>query len=183
MNLTTPLESLALLLAVLVIGHDLYARRVPNRVLVGVLGVAVAWQGAGLLGLVGIASPTLAHAALALGVALAVTLPFYACHWMGAGDVKLLAVLGFLLGLKPLLIVWVLGNVLVAVQALAIVALRVLGKLQPQVALLQTGFEQSRFNTRLQRPRQGRKGMPFAAYVGVGVVIYVFLGPWLEALW
>lgn len=178
----SPLLALSLLLAVIVIGHDLYARRVPNQVLLGILAMAVLWQLAGLIGWVTVTAPSLAQAGLAFGLALVVTLPFYAFGWMGAGDVKMLAVLGFVLGLKPVFIVWVLANVLVAIHAVAIVGMRAAFRLQPQLAVLQSGWQRSAFHLRLQQPRQRRKGLPFAAYLGIGVFGYVFFAPWLETL-
>src|SRR5690625_850361 len=99
-TLPAPLQALALLLAALAIGHDLYARRVPNSVLLGTLAVAVAWQGPVLLGWTAATQLGLIEGSLTLVLALVVMLPFYALGWMGAGDIKLMAVLGFLLGWK-----------------------------------------------------------------------------------
>ena len=175
----TPLQTLALLLAILAIGNDLYARRVPNTVLLGTLAVAGLWQVLGLLGWVAISSPSLVHASLALVVGLAAMLPFYVIGWMGAGDVKLVAVLGFLLGLKPLLVVWVIGNLFLGVHTTLILATRLAVRSQPQLASLQLGWQRSALHQLIQRPRQGRKGMPYAAYLGMGVFIYVFAMPLL----
>lgn len=173
-TLPAPLQALALLLAILAIGHDLYARRIPNTVLLGILVVAVAWQGIVLAGWMPASVPGLANGSLALVLALAAMLPFYALGWMGAGDVKMMAVLGFLLGWKGLLAVWLAANVLVIMQTALIFAGRFLMKRQPQLALLQANWQQSDLYQFIQKPRQGRHGMPFAAYLGIGVFICVF---------
>lgn len=177
-----PLIALALLLALLAIGYDLYARRVPNTVLLGALGVAVMWQLAGLTGWTAVTAPGLAEAGLALGAALAAMLPLYALGWMGAGDVKLMAVLGFLLGLKPLLIVWVLANIIVGTHTFLIIATRFVVRRQPQLASLQLSWQNSGICRRIERPHQGRKGMPFAAYLGIGVFAFYFLAPFLKVM-
>lgn len=121
-------------------------------------------------------------ACLAMLGSLLLMLPFYALGWMGAGDVKLLAVLGFLLGPQPLFVVWVVGNVLLAAHTMFILAARQLLRRQPQLAVLQLGWERSSFNQWMQRPRQGRKGMPYAAYLGIGVFVHVFAVPSLDVL-
>lgn len=133
-------------------------------------------------GVVPFAPPNLGITCLTALVALLVMLPFYALGWMGAGDVKLLAVLGFLLGPQPLFIVWVLGNALLAIHTICFLIGRQLLQRQPQLAVLQLGWERSSFHQWVQRPRQGRKGMPYAAYLGVGVFLYVFGIPSLGGL-
>lgn len=67
-------------------------RRIPNWLTASVLLAGIAlnvWRG-------GLAGGALALAGALLG--LAILLPFYAIHAMGAGDVKLLAALGAVLG-------------------------------------------------------------------------------------
>lgn len=176
-SLPAPLQALALLLSVLVIGHDLHARRVPNTVLAGVLVVAGLWQAAGLSGLVTAGTPSPAMAGLALVTGLAAMLPFYVLGWMGAGDVKLVAVLGFLLGPWALLWVWVLGNLLLGAHTVLILASRLAMRRQPQLATLQQGWERSALYQRLQRPRQGRTGMPYAAYLGMAAIFWILVAP------
>jgi len=82
---------------------DWRQRRVPNALLLVVLlpaGVFLAWFGAGILG----ASPGSSFSgALAGGLIL---LPGYLWFGLGAGDVKLAAILGFLVGWSGLW--WVL---------------------------------------------------------------------------
>src|SRR5690606_23860436 len=81
------LPALALLLSLMVVISDLYARRVPNAwlwatLLVGAAWLLVAWiQGGG--------TPWLALLGLLIG--LGALLPMYVFGWMGAGDVKFFA--------------------------------------------------------------------------------------------
>ncbi len=71
---------------------DILSRRIPNRLLIPALAVALI-LGAATAGLAGVVM-----AASGLGVGLALLLPFYALGAMGAGDVKLLGVAGAFLG-------------------------------------------------------------------------------------
>lgn len=64
---------------------DLRSRRIPNGLVLGVVGLGVVLQGLGH-GAAGLAS-----AALGLLTGLAVWLPFWLLHMMGGGDVKLFA--------------------------------------------------------------------------------------------
>jgi prepilin peptidase CpaA len=102
----------------LVVFEDVRSMRIPNALTFPALGLALAAAGAsgGLQAL----GQALAGAIAALGVLL---IP-YALGWLGAGDVKAMAVLGALLGLGSLLPL--LYYVLLAggILALAFVAIR-----------------------------------------------------------
>lgn len=126
MQTASAITLLAILLAVCL--ADFKSRRIPNQlVLAGVaLGLvfhAVAPSGGGLF------SPTqpgglgLVASASGAAVGLAVLLPFYALRTLGAGDVKLMAMVGAWLGTAGVLmaIVWTLvaGGVL-ALGAMAL---------------------------------------------------------------
>src|SRR5947209_11249935 len=78
---------------------DLRSRRIPNW-----LTLSAAVIGLGLNLALGGAAGGLT-AVLGLGLGLAMLLPFYLLRAVGAGDVKLLAALGALLG--PTALVWV----------------------------------------------------------------------------
>jgi len=89
--------------------HDVRARRIPNAVvfpgaLAGLALHALLPAGAGLFG-----SPMgglgLVSALGGLGLGLAVLLPMYALRLMGAGDVKLLAMVGAFVGAGQILAV------------------------------------------------------------------------------
>lgn len=94
---------------------DVRERRIPNLLcLAGMLAGLAAW--ALVAGLDGFTS-----AAAGLGIAFAVTLPFWLLGWMGAGDVKLCAAVGACTGSA---LVWqVLAAIGIAGFFLAVLAL------------------------------------------------------------
>lgn len=100
---------------------DWRARRVPNRLLLAAWVGQACWLAATAMPAVQLQGPgaagiSQALAGLALG--LAVFLPLWRGGFMGAGDVKYLAVLGWLLGPLGLFIVAVAGNLVGGVHAL-----------------------------------------------------------------
>ncbi|WP_430391633.1 A24 family peptidase [Dyella sp. 20L07] len=164
------LPALAALLSVLVALSDLYARRVPNAWLLGALlvgapGNAVAWiQGAPLW-------PPLAGVALGL----IVLLPFYVIKWMGAGDIKFFATLGFLLGSGALLPIWIIGSLLCGLHAVAILLHRHQRLYAlPIWTMAIARMSHSALGQRIAVARQGRQGLPYAAYLAFGALFTIF---------
>lgn len=160
-------QALVVALSVLTIGSDLYAHRVRNvwllmALLLGAVWMVWAWWvGVGL-------APWAALASLLIG--LLVLLPFYAIGWMGAGDVKFFAVLGFLLGGKALLPIWIVGSLFGGIHVLLLLLSRHVG---PGVQVLQTALRESRLWRRVLVVRQGRRGLPMAAYMALGALLTV----------
>lgn len=167
------------MLCVTVIGSDLYARRVPNVVLLSALclgAVSISLQGgwqdwpAALTGML---------------LALLVFFPVYLRGWMGAGDVKLFAVLGFLFGPWALGLIWLVSVPLLLVHGLvAILGRRLLlwARLQPSLAHVPapcaarlSGVRHSLHN-RLQRARGERSGAPYAAHLGTATLVLLLSG-------
>jgi prepilin peptidase CpaA len=116
-----------LVLLLLAAWHDVRSRRIPNKLVLAGMLLGLALQalyprGAGLfaapVGSIGIAA-SLGGLALALGLLF----PFYALRLMGAGDVKLMAMVGAWLGPAPvsgaILLTLVAGGVLALCFALA----------------------------------------------------------------
>lgn len=156
----------------MVIASDLYARRVPNAWLLAALAiggslVVTTWmreQG-------GPPWPAL----LGLLIGLAVLLPIHLFGWMGAGDVKFFAVLGFLLGAKALLPIWIIASLIAGVHAVIILLSRHwLSQTVPAWSIAQTWAAKSSLGQRIHKVRQGRQGLPYAAWLGVGALITVF---------
>ena len=163
---------LVFLLATFTIASDLYARRVPNALLVAALAIGALWQVASII--IGKpAVPGVGVAVLGLVIGLVLMLPFYAIRWMGAGDVKFFATLGFLLGAKALLPIWIIGSLLCGVHAFAVLALRAALRWAPQVAVWQDSVQAAAWYQRILAPRQGRQGLPYAAYLGIGTIVQV----------
>ncbi|WP_281244054.1 A24 family peptidase [Rhodanobacter glycinis] len=163
---------MAVALSVLVIVSDLYARRVPN---VGLIAALI--FGAGLIVMIwmqGKGGPPW-PALFGLLIGLAVLLPIHLFGWMGAGDVKFFAVLGFLLGAKALLPIWIIASVIAGIHTVAILLSRhLLSRTAPGWNIVQTWIAASPVGQHLGKTRQGRKGLPYAAWLGVGALITVF---------
>ena len=164
---------LASLLGVQVIISDLYARRVSNR---GLLLTLVAATFSMLL--LPAQTTTAGSAFAGLLIGLFSLLPFYAIKWMGAGDVKLFAVFGFVLGNGYLLPLWIGASLLAGLHALAVICSR------RAIASNANGFflalsnsqqrlEKNRFWQQTLQARQGRKGIPYAAYLGMTTLALV----------
>ncbi|WP_109127218.1 prepilin peptidase [Dyella sp. C11] len=165
------LPMLATVLGALVVPSDLYARRVPNAWLIAALGIASVAAAAQFLA--GVTHPVWPSIP-GLLTGLASMLPFYALRWMGAGDVKLFATLGFLLGVRALLPIWIIGCLLTGVHAVAVLLLRrprfAYG---PTVSLIRQHMYASSLWQRSMLARQGRVGLPHAAYLGIGTLVVV----------
>ncbi len=93
---------------------DIRSRRIPNSVTVTMAGAGVAFAAAGLSGL------SLGAAVLGLVVGLAVMLPGHALGATGAGDVKLMAAVGSLLGPATVVNAFVFTAVAGGVLAIAV---------------------------------------------------------------
>ncbi|MET0330078.1 MAG: A24 family peptidase [Dyella sp.] len=167
MPVATPI--LLSLLCLTIAWFDLYARRVPN----GLLLLCLVIQ----LFALGFAQPTpessLAGHALGLAVGLLVLLPLYVLGWMGAGDVKFFAVLGFFLGVTPLLPIWIIASLLAGLHALILIGMR--HYLQPLHVLqkLLTQWQGSHWGQHVMQARAGRQGLPYATYLAIAALMVI----------
>lgn len=156
---------------------DLYARRVPNAWLLAACALAVPLLIAGQF-----STPRLPWGSHVAGAALGLValLPFYAVRWMGAGDVKFFAVLGLLLGLEALLPIWVVASLAAGLHALVVLASRRLGAMLPAGLQLQMTRASVQWQTHpalreLQSARQGRHGIPYAAYLALSAIGWIII--------
>ena len=156
---------------------DLYARRVPNTWLLGASVLAVATLVASQF-----QAPPLPWPAHLLGavIGLAALLPFYAIGWMGAGDVKFFAVLGLLLGWHALLPVWIAASLAAGVHAVLALGSRQLAAHLPARVQLQVDRASAHWQSHpaargLHAARQGRHGIPYAAYLAFAAIGWVLL--------
>ena len=163
---------IAALLSMLAIFSDLYARRIPNAwllesITIGSGLIVFSW----LQGASGSAWPAL----LGLLTGIISLLPFYIFRWMGAGDVKFFAVLGFLLGAKALLPIWTIASAIAGIHAVVILISRSwFTRATPVWAMAQTWIATSSFRQKISKARQGREGLPYAAWLGVGALVTIF---------
>lgn len=128
---------------------DWRQRRIPNAL----LGAAIACA---LMGLVFLgqtpfgASPS--QCLLGAMAGLAVFLPLYIFRVMGAGDVKLFATAGALMGWSALLPIWLIASILAAVHALVWLSSR---SFLPQLASFRVGGTLDR--------------LPYGAHLAAGI--------------
>ena len=136
-----PIATAALLTVLfMAAGFDIAQRKVPNALIIGGLSMALAF--AATSGFTGIG-----HMAMGVLVALIILVPVYASGLMGAGDVKLISVVGGFLGVHQLLF--------------ALLCIFVAGGFLAAFYLMRT-----RFSTVVP-------GMPYAVAVFSGVVGYL----------
>lgn len=161
--------ALIIFLCLIVVAYDILFRRVPNSVLFIALLVHIGYLIATGYGIGGI---DVWQSLIGAGIGLIVFIPLYALRAMGAGDVKFLAVLGALLGVKYLAIVWLMGSFFAGVHAV------VFHCSQTWSALIPSGLHQvmqqmrdSEMYQRMLNARQGRQGIPYAAYLAVATVL------------
>jgi len=166
---------LALLIATLALAcfFDWRSRRIPNALVAVSLCTAIA-----------IASLTRANVSLGqclsgAGVALLFLLPFYALRALGAGDVKLMAAVGGMLGVSGIL--WSIFYTGVAGGVMGIAVLIWVDGLRQAGVKLELFFRTRSLS--ILRPGAldavpGRTvRLPYAFAIAAGVAMYVVLGP------
>jgi prepilin peptidase CpaA len=116
---TVSLIGLALLFGFAVI-EDIRSRRIPNELVMCGTAVAMTLHGAAqMLGSDSLSGPAWWSAPLGMATGLALMLPLYMVRAMGAGDVKLMAMVGAFIGPGPVL--WATLCTLIAGGILSIV--------------------------------------------------------------
>ena len=155
--------------------HDVRARRIPNAVvfpgaLAALLLHALLPAGEGLFG----TAPGglgLGSALGGLGIGLAVLLPMYVLRLMGAGDVKLLAMVGAFVGAGQILTVALATLIAGGVLALAVAAWQ--GKLRyvlenARCMMLHSGV--SAMGGSIVAPTGGTGRLPYAVAIAAATV-------------
>jgi len=150
--------ALFLCLCIVITIYDILFRRVPNSVLLLALFVHIGYL---LVIGHGIGGIDARQSLIGAGVGLAVFIPLYALRAMGAGDVKFIAVLGALLGLKYLAIAWLIGSLLAGLHAIVFYSSQVwMAAIPVDLYRAVQGMAESGMVQRVMRARQGRKGIP-----------------------
>jgi prepilin peptidase CpaA len=162
-----------LLLCAAIIVYDVLFRRVPNSLLLLALLVHTGYM---IATGSGYAEIDIRQSLLGAAIALIVFVPLYALRAMGAGDVKFLVVLGALLGLKVLFVAWLVGSLIAGLHAVMFYSAQIWLSIMPSglYRLMQQVGGSSMYQ-RMLNARQGRKGIPYAAYLAIGVIIYLVL--------
>lgn len=183
MPLSTLLMPLCLLWLIAIAVMDWRIRKVRNWMVL--LGLAT-----GLAALAGDVQPFQVSTWSGLGgmlAAFAALLPFYALRWMGAGDVKFVAVMGLWFGFSPfLLLVWIGGSLLAGLHGLLLLVWRRLQS-SPWVGWLQARLP-LHMATALATPATSRpastgtraieRSIPYAGYMALTAIwIVLTRGP------
>ncbi len=167
------MTALLIVLCFFIIAYDLMFRRVPNSLLLLALLVHIGYMTLGGSGFLGI---DVWRSLMGAAIALLVFVPLYALRIMGAGDVKFLMVLGVLLGVRGLFAVWVMGSLIAGVHAIAFYTSPIWMKyMPPGMHQVIQNVGNSQLYQHMLNGRQGRKGSPYAAYLAIGVLLYLVM--------
>jgi prepilin peptidase CpaA len=166
------LHLLALLVVLAVaVGCDIRVRKIPNSLILTGLalgfGFALLPGGAGLLG-----------ALAGFGLGLGLFLPLYALRVLGAGDVKLMAVVGAFLGVDGTLGAMLMGLLAGGLLALGYgLYLRRLGLVLSNVRGMVFDSIVRLLNGQAPRvlPATGQAKMPYSLAIASGVLMFVFV--------
>jgi prepilin peptidase CpaA len=178
-----PLLILGLLLA-LAVWHDLRTRRIPNALVfggavVGLLLNSFVPSGAGLFvqpfGGIGFWS---ALAGLAVGLGL--LLPMYALRALGAGDVKLMAMVGAFVGAWNVAGITLLTLLAGGVLALAVAAFngRLKGALHNTFHMIKYSLIRSMAGeiSKIEAPAAASGRLPYAVAIAAGALPFLVVG-------
>jgi prepilin peptidase CpaA len=157
-----------LLLVSIAAVNDLATRRIPNRLLLTGLAIALILR---LLSVNRGASLLMALGGMAVG--LAVFLPFYLLRGMAAGDVKLMAVIGAFTGPENAFSIavwtWCAGGVMALAVVIARGHLRlVLRNLGGMCVKLIPGF-----SLPVPEPQQSAGALPYGVAIAVGTMVFL----------
>ena len=146
---------------------DIRQRRVPNVLTMGLASVGL------LLAMTGVGSVTLGGALGGLALGLALLLPMHIFGAMGAGDVKLLAAFGALLGPSAVFDAFVRAALLGGVMALAVALWR--GRLRETLygtAMLVTTRSRTMAAV-IEHPATNNR-FPYAPAIALGAALAAF---------
>jgi len=157
-------------LALAIIYMDIRYRRIPNKLVLATLVAGIGlnsifrgWQG-------------LASSLEGLGVAFGLMFALHAIGTMGAGDVKLFAAVGSIVGiahvLQTLLIVTLIGGLLAAGK---MVYLRRVGKTMSGVVQFFFGLLPGQTVPHFEVPRESAHTLPYAIPICFGALLSVFM--------
>lgn len=158
-------------LCIVIVVYDILFRRVPNGVLLLALLVHTGYLIATGSGIAGID----VWQSFGSGVlALIVFIPLYAWRVMGAGDVKFLVVLGAVLGVKGLVVAWLVGSLLAGMHAVIFYWSQTWDvSMPPSVVRVMQQMTGNTMYQRMLNAREGRKGIPYAAYLAVAAIYFL----------
>jgi prepilin peptidase CpaA len=162
------LATALLVLVSLAAVNDLATRRIPNRLLLIALAVAMILR---LLSATPGTSLWIALCGLVAGLAL--FLPFYLLRGMAAGDVKLMAVIGAFTGpdkaFQIAVLTWCFGGVMALAVVLARGRLRlVLGNVGGMFVKLVPSFA-----ARVPEPQQSVGTLPYGVAIAAGTMVFL----------
>lgn len=166
---------LLLLVLALAVRADTLDHRIPNELVAAgtVAGLLLATVNAGPAGAL--------HATAGLLVGGAMLLPFYLLRGLGAGDVKLMAVVGTYLGPSDAMLAAAISLVAGAALGLSVVVLRLL----PAGSAVRSVTDATNTATDAVRPRYSavaQERFPYAVAIATGAGVMLWLRGGLSAL-
>lgn len=157
-----------LALCLLVLVWDVLFLCVPNRLLLLALALHT---GCLLLTGHGLGGADVWQSLIGGVIALGLFLPLYALRAMGAGDVKFFALLGLILGSAHLIPLWLISGALAGLHAITFYLYRREVPMLPfWLFRLMQRLSDSAVCRKIVQGRQGRQGIPYAAYLAVAAI-------------
>lgn len=151
---------------------DLISRRIPNWLIVAGLGISFFFQTVSGYG------TGFSTWATGFGVGFALFLPMYILRAMGAGDVKLMAMVGSFFGavaaLKAVLLTLIVGGVLAVLYLLGTRRWKVVFE---NLRLILTNMTMNVMTGELpvaEMPAQSAGGLPYGVAIATGTLLYIF---------
>ncbi len=161
---------------------DIRSRRIPNWLVLPGLGLGLALN-ALLFGWAG-AKVSVSGAGLAFGIYVA----FYLLHAMGAGDVKLMAAIGAIAGLKAWLLIFFFTAIAGGVVAFALLLIK--GRfrrtlLNVSIMLHQLSLFQAPYHATEELDVRSGKALrlPHGVTIALGTITYLLLGITRSGVW
>jgi prepilin peptidase CpaA len=173
---------LQLLLIALVITacvYDIRVRRIPNWLVLAGLVIGLG------LNLFLFGWPGLKSSLLGVGLAALIYFPLYLLRGMGAGDVKLMAAVGALVGPAPWFVIFVITSIVGGLAAVTLLVAR--GRVARTLWNLRHILDSM---LHLRAPYEGRQDLdvrsessmrlPHGAFIALGSIVFIALGRFLN---
>ena len=162
-------QTACLLVAIAAIIFDTQQRKIPNSV------VAIGLVTGAILAVM-VTSPGIRESipyVVGFLLGLVCFLPLYAMRMMGAGDVKLFAIFGLLLGWKALLPIWLVSCLTLTLHTALISSKECIS---PGHSRTIQDSRYASFKARVGESIKNKNGMPYGAHLGISAIFHICTG-------